>query len=236
MPMSGFICHDDYLSKISKLSDEEVGRLFRALMLYHSTGDDPGLEGRESIAFDFIREDIDRAERAYKSKCDTNRSNRMSAIDNERKRTVTVVDDGAQKEKEKEKEKIKNKEKEKEKKIDCANKFVTFWDAYPRKVSKDAAQKAFEKLSPDDDLFYNILQAIQKQKQSEQWQEDGGQYIPYPATWLNQKRWQDEVKPAARGKVVEACRFDQRDYSEVPNEMLTELAEGIRQFREQGAG
>ena len=107
MAMSGFICHDDYLKKMVKLTDEEVGRLFRALMVYHATGEETEITGRESIAFDFIREDIDRTERAYQTKCEKNRKNRLDAIENERQRTLTNVNVPSQKEKEKEKEKKK---------------------------------------------------------------------------------------------------------------------------------
>lgn len=109
MAMSGFICHDDYLQKTAKLTDEEVGRLFRALMRYHATGVADDVDGRESIAFDFIREDIDRTEAAYKAKCEKNRNNRLAAL-NDRQRTLTNVDERAQKEKEKEKYKEKEKE------------------------------------------------------------------------------------------------------------------------------
>lgn len=70
--------------------------------------------------------------------------------------------------------------------------FDTFWSAYPKKVGKDAAQKAFEKRKPDDPMVGDMIRAIDKQKSSEQWQRDGGQYIPNPATWLNQGRWMDE--------------------------------------------
>lgn len=110
MAMSGFICHDDYLQKTAKLTDEEVGRLFRALMHYHATGVVDEVDGRESIAFDFIREDIDRTEAAYKAKCEKNRNNRLSALANVRQQPSTFVNDCAQKEKEKEKEKEKDKE------------------------------------------------------------------------------------------------------------------------------
>ena len=112
MAMSGFICHDDYLQKTAKLTDEEVGRLFRALMHYHATGVVDEVDGRESIAFDFIREDIDRTEAAYKAKCEKNRNNRLSALTNVRQQPPTNVDERAQKEKEKEKEKDKDKDKE----------------------------------------------------------------------------------------------------------------------------
>ena len=96
MAMTGFICQDEYLAKCAKLSDQEVGRLFRALMQYHATGIEPELAGRESIAFDFIREDIDKAEKAYAAKCEKNRQNRTITNDDERKRTSTKQDERPQ--------------------------------------------------------------------------------------------------------------------------------------------
>lgn len=73
------------------------------------------------------------------------------------------------------------------------SRFDKFWKAYPKKVGKDAAKKAFDKRKPDDDTLENMIQAIELQKVSDQWQRDGGQYIPNPATWLNQGRWMDEI-------------------------------------------
>lgn len=93
--MTGFFCHDDYLKKISKLTDEQVGRLFRACMEYHATGTAPALDGIESLAFDFIREDIDSAEKAYAEKCETNRRNRLARTTtvNDGQRPLTTVDE-----------------------------------------------------------------------------------------------------------------------------------------------
>lgn len=71
--------------------------------------------------------------------------------------------------------------------------FETFWKAYPRKVGKDEARKAFDKRNPTPDLLNALLAAIEVQRQSLPWQKDGGQFIPHPATWLNQGRWQDEI-------------------------------------------
>jgi hypothetical protein len=106
MAMTGFICQDEYLAKCAKLSDQEVGRLFRALMSYHATGIEPELAGRESIAFDFIKEDIDKTEKAYAAKCEKNRQNRLTTNVDERERTITNVDERAQNINIKEKEKI----------------------------------------------------------------------------------------------------------------------------------
>lgn len=69
MAMEYFPCYDSYLEKTRKLSDQELGRLFRALMYYHSTGERQELAGRESMAFEFIADDIDRAGKAYEEKC-----------------------------------------------------------------------------------------------------------------------------------------------------------------------
>ncbi len=69
--------------------------------------------------------------------------------------------------------------------------FSEFWQAYPRKTAKQAALKAWNKLKPDADLQQTILSALEQQKRSVQWQKDGGQFIPYPATWLNGRRWED---------------------------------------------
>ena len=81
----------------------------------------------------------------------------------------------------------------------CANatqiisQFEQFWVAYPRKVDRSKAQNAFNKVKPDDDLFAVIMESLDKHKLCEQWQREGGRFIPYPATWLNNRRWESEV-------------------------------------------
>lgn len=72
--------------------------------------------------------------------------------------------------------------------------FERFWNAYPRHTAKANATKAFNKLKPDDALIDKMLKAIEQQKKSDQWQRDNGQYIPHPSTWLNQRRWEDELE------------------------------------------
>jgi len=71
----GFFCLDGYLERLARLSDAEVGRVFRACMLYHKTGEVADLNDREGMAFDFIRADIDAAGEKYRAKCEKNREN-----------------------------------------------------------------------------------------------------------------------------------------------------------------
>lgn len=70
--------------------------------------------------------------------------------------------------------------------------FKEFWKAYPRKSSKGSAEKSFKKIAPNKELFDQIMRALELAKSCDQWKKDNGQFIPYPSTWLNQRRWEDE--------------------------------------------
>ena len=69
--------------------------------------------------------------------------------------------------------------------------FEKFWSAYPRKAGNK--QKAFEAFKKADVSLDILLAAIENQKQSAQWSKDNGQFIPHPTTWLNGKRWEDQL-------------------------------------------
>ena len=76
--------------------------------------------------------------------------------------------------------------------------FGDFWNAYPKKVGRAEAQKAWRKQFPAGDVDGITLPAIERQKKSAQWTKDGGQFIPNPSTWLNQRRWEDELPEPAK--------------------------------------
>lgn len=78
--------------------------------------------------------------------------------------------------------------------------FEKFWNAYPRKKSKGDAENAWAKIKPSESLTGTILSAVQRATTSEDWTKDGGKYIPYPATWLNRKGWEDEYTRPGRAK------------------------------------
>lgn len=68
--------------------------------------------------------------------------------------------------------------------------FDLFWSKYPNRVGKIAAQKAWKKLAPTREDTVQILETLEKQKNSRMWQEGIG--IPHPSTYLNQARFLDE--------------------------------------------
>lgn len=102
--------------------------------------------------------------------------------------------------------------------------FDKFWALYPKKAGKQAALKKWNTLTPDLKTQNKMLNALDVQKKSDQWTKDNGQFIPNPATWLNQGRWEDD--PSAYPKAGNTNRtlrksksdnvgnFQQRKYSE----------------------
>ena len=86
-----------------------------------------------------------------------------------------------------------------------------FWDAYPRKVSKASAQKAYihaiRNTTPEV-VMRGLQLAIAMWRQNQQ----DPKFIPHAATWLNNGRWEDEpltpLAPTeqARRATVEQCR------------------------------
>lgn len=72
--------------------------------------------------------------------------------------------------------------------------FELFWKAYPRRIGKGAARAAFEKAFKKTDIG-TILEAVVVYANSPSLPEL--QFVPHPATWLNQERWSDD--PSAGG-------------------------------------
>ena len=104
MAIEYFCCYHSYRKKCEKLTDQELGRLFRSLLIYSETGERQELAGRESIAFDFIADDIDRAKAAYEERCRKNRENGARANGTERPRTVPNAPQSKNKDKDKDKD------------------------------------------------------------------------------------------------------------------------------------
>ena len=77
--------------------------------------------------------------------------------------------------------------------------FERFWAAYPKKKDKPKARRAWRRLSPDLALCRIMSKALDAQKQSYDWTKDNGQFIPYPASWINGRRWEDEITPGPPG-------------------------------------
>lgn len=108
------------------------------------------------------------------------------------------------------------------------NGFERFWEAYPRKVGKGAARKAFDRAvcrlrDQGDEGLPRMLAAIGEAKRG--W--DDPEFIPHPATWLNQERWDDEPAkpPDDRGRQHPMIPDEPIDYDKIRAQLL-ETAHG----------
>ncbi len=101
---------------------------------------------------------------------------------------------------------------EKVKTLVSDERFDEFWKQYPNKKAKAAAEKRWKKISPDDKTFASIMSGLARHKSSRAWLKDNGEFIPHPATWLNERRWEDEIGAAQQGDKHSGFS-GQRDYN-----------------------
>jgi hypothetical protein len=88
--------------------------------------------------------------------------------------------------------------------------FKTFWDLYPRHEARKVAWTRWKKLNISASELSLILGALEKFKRTKQWKDNGGQFIPHAATWLNQERWKDDLKIRdPLGLETDFSKFDQ---------------------------
>jgi hypothetical protein len=225
MAMTGFICHDDYYDKIKRLSNEEVGSLFRNLMLYHAKRYDEmeDFVDAEGIAFDFIANDIDRTEEKYNTTSETNRQNGMKGGRPKKQTEPEETDKNPTKPTETDKNPTKPyKEKEKEKEKD--------------------KEKCFGRFTPP--TLEQVTEYCQERKN-----------VVNPAKWYNyylsngwkvgknpMKDWKAAVRTWEEGnkggdgsagkptKTVVAQQYQQRDYSNVTGDLRSELDREMEEF------
>ena len=112
--------------------------------------------------------------------------------------------------------------------------FTEFWEAYPRKEAKKNALAAWRKLKIAPPLMADIMYGLRKWTTSDQWTRDGGRYIPLPATWLNGRRWEDEITAPAPAKPTpapvkrnSAGDYEQRDYSGIQQQAMDRTEQRI---------
>lgn len=198
-----------FLDELDCLTDEEYGRLIRAMQAYSKDGAVPDLNGTERLFWKMCKNVIDYYFDGYEKKCSVNSENGKKGGRPKKSEQIFSKSEESQKNRtvflKTQKSQV---EEEEEVKVEGNNppippkggkrtdaEFEIFWSAYPTKVGKQPARKAFDKVKVPVET---LVAAIERQKCSSQWSKDGGQYIPNPATWLNQCRWEDELPEAEK--------------------------------------
>lgn len=108
--------------------------------------------------------------------------------------------------------------------------FDEFWAAYPRRVAKTQARAAWKK---NKCVLAEVLPSLEQQKKL--WKDT--QFIPHPTTWINQRRWEDEVESPKQRSLPEAESFRAflretgSEYHSFPIECIPEYL--VREFQQQ---
>ena len=190
-----FIICCNLADTLNELSDSERGRLFTACIEYVEHGKVTELRGNERFVFSGIKASIDREMEAEKNDAfdaefdadfdaidaffDASNASLPSSPPTPPLLPISLIPP---------KEKDSKESKKKAPRTDAE--FNEFWSHYPRKVCKKAARKSFDKVDVPVEV---LIDALERHKKSDQWRKDNGQFIPHPATWLNNARWEDEL-------------------------------------------
>lgn len=187
---------DDQLEAVAFLTDEQFGSVVRAVMRFMRNGEESTFDGAAGMFYQVLRAQYIRQYGFQQNGSDGGRPPK-GGIEKEGREEITPLSTVEtpvflrEENKRGEGYKIDSLSHSSAKPQRLSDEdFAVFWKAYPRKESKAQARKAFAKADVRLDM---LLQALEAQKQTGQWQSDGGRFIPYASTWLNQKRWEDDL-------------------------------------------
>jgi uncharacterized protein YdaU (DUF1376 family) len=122
--------------------------------------------------------------------------------------------------------KEEDKEEDEDKDINKKELFVDFWNVYPLKVGKGAAQKAFEKAIRTTDADIIIKGALRYK--SDPNRVPG--YTAHASTWLNAQRWLDEALPQRN---LSPAETKEKELQEARIKSEREKEEAAKWFKEQ---
>ena len=219
---AGFILYADQYAPIAALTHEQKGILLDAFFAFNMGQEVSFTDPVLTMAFAFFRQAFERDTDAYDRKCQKNRDNvnsrytKSTTVD-DGNRSNTNATNIIQPDNKITREEIRTpltphggdgacdaadasaqgqtpaKPTRTRKAIAYSADFEGFWACYPRKIGKDSAWKVYQRRKHEIPKGEDMAAILARHSQTEQWQRDGGQYVPHPATWLNQGRWQDDV-------------------------------------------
>ena len=187
MEREQFTFYRSYYEALKKLSKRDREQAIMAICAYALDEEEIPLSGAAAVVFLLVKPTLDTGRKrassgkqggskpkANVSKCEAEEGRRKKEVGSR----IQEVEDTPQK-------------------TPMGERFDRFWASYPNKTGKQAALKTWSKLKPSAELTESILAAVEYQKTWDRWTKDGGRYIPNPATWLNQGRWEDEPPDSA---------------------------------------
>ena len=100
--------------------------------------------------------------------------------------------------------------------------FLSFWKRYPNKRGKAKAFTAWKRHKCGNGIFDKIMGSLEQYIQSEEWQQDGGKYIPHGSTWVSQMRWEDDLAEEQGGlsRTPEQIAWVKRNLKQLKQEKI----------------
>ena len=236
-----FLIYRDWNNFFKLLTDEELGVMFRAIFNYALNDIEPNFDNVGMVwVFSILKGHLDRDKEKYNVACEKNRANALKRWSGKKNNTENATEcekchshksDAKNADNDNVNVNVNENENENENDIQLNNNplspkadggysddFLLFWSEYPKKVGKAEAYKRYCKLRLDRADTDDILSSLKWQKSSEQWQRDGGRYIPNPSTYLSQRRWEDEPAQECVGHYSDPNRYTDGD--ELPDYIL----------------
>ena len=173
MERGQFTFFRSYWEALQTLPKKERLAAYEAICDYALNGTEQEMTGSAATAFILIKPTLDSGRKKAAS----------GKHGGENSKGIKKQTESKPKAKAKQPKREKEREEEKEREIEnecyARDAFETFWKAYPRKVGKDAARRAFGKVKVPVET---LVAAVEAQKASTQWTKDNGRFIPNPAT------------------------------------------------------
>lgn len=237
-----FVLYTRYAKHIEKLSDEQCGILFRAIMA-HATGDEiPQMDCTTDMIYGIIIEDIEECDRKWQEtkekrskagKASANKRQQTSTQQNksEQDATNSTVNVNVNVNGYKEKENIKKKKAQNE------ADFETLWELYPRKNGKKDAKRHYLAAVAQGATYESVKAGIEAYKKYIEKTHTEPQYIKMGSSFFCQRCWEDDwtvpksepkekKKEPPKYKVFEKEYYEREDFESAS--MPEELREKIK--------
>lgn len=178
------VLHYTQIAPIRRLNFEQKGMLFDAIISYQFEQTEPELPEVLQMAFSYIKNQLDIDNQKYLAICERNRKNGLKGGRPAKDEKPSGFSGNPKK--------PKKAENENENENDIL--FADFWNLYDKKVgAKNKCEKKWSKLKPETKK--KIIEILPRWKN----QFSDKQFQPYPETFLNQERWNDEIIPPTNG-------------------------------------
>jgi len=201
-----FMLYADQKGIFDKLPNEKAGELIKHILSYVNDEDPKTDDLIIQIGFESIKQQLKRDLQKYNNICDRNKKNGSKGGRPKNPNKPTGLSGNPKIPKEPDTDNDNDNDTDTDNDTDIiktkknVNKetFEFFWKMYPKKKAKPKAFDYWKKLKINEELLRLIIGSLQTQMSSEDWQKDGGKFIPYPQKWINEQRWLDEEVPDIR--------------------------------------